>query len=218
MIAWFLHLITFYRASYRQQKEKSKHSPSKYKYVQISRVIIVPPVINYDPARYSLATSFSCLVLRNRDDLFTCAEKCKLHSGDDNFQRTDSKHGLEPAKGKGGGTTPRQATSRQSVYSVLDSTSASGPTVVRQMPPNQHAIVRASRRRKYIETWSMQGLVYSPFSPGRNSGLASRTRLSSRHTTKLQQCTTETSLRFSSIKNLIIIAKRIKLLEVWNLS
>lgn len=32
-----------------------------------------------------VAVTSSCLALRNRDDLFTCAEKCKLHSGGDNF-------------------------------------------------------------------------------------------------------------------------------------
>lgn len=46
---------------------------------------LILSVINYVQSLLLAAVTSSCLTLRNRDDLFTCAEKCKLHSGDDNF-------------------------------------------------------------------------------------------------------------------------------------
>lgn len=94
------------------------------------------------PDPFLAAVTPSCLALRNRDDLFTCAEKCKLHSRDDNFhEQTAHKHGQRGELCRVG------LQARQSVYSVLSAlTSSSGPIVARQIPRNQHAIVRASYR------------------------------------------------------------------------
>lgn len=114
----------------------------------------IPRVINYNPPLLPLAAA-SPPTLRDRDDLLTCAEKCKLHSGDDNFHEQTANTERSGAD-RGWNSTARPGYKPAiSVFRTLDLASGtdSSPTNAVQSARDRSSITSTAN---HIETSSMR--------------------------------------------------------------
>lgn len=132
----------------------------------------IPRVINYSPVLCA-AASLPAFALRERDDLLTCAEKCKLHSGDDNFHEQTASTDQEGDRRENSAAPGYKLTI--SVLRTLDLTS--GPTADKCCSISTRSFEH-SVDGNHIETPGMRASCKRPSlpPPRGNLRLASRKR------------------------------------------
>lgn len=147
---------------------KSKNSPSK----PVSRESVespsIPHVINYSPTLAAAASlpAFGIVMIFLR-----AREKCKLHSGDDNFHEQTAEHGSQ-------GRTPDAAPGYKlaiSVFHTLDLAGGSGPTNAVQSARDRSSITSTGTASKLR---ACEPRVKTHPSSSRNLRLTSRKRYS----------------------------------------
>jgi len=149
-VARFLRLIAFWRAPYRQHTQKLKI------FRQSSESVESPSI----PWRHKLQPSFhspSPLFLPLPFEIVMISLRALKSANFIQEMITFTSRQQTWIRGSGENSAAPGYKSAISVFRTL--TSRSGSTVARQMPSNQHAIVRASRRREPYRNFGHASLV-----------------------------------------------------------